>query len=91
MIDILQSTAGGDLLRTPVLPLVGMVQFIFFTGDFATVDEVIAQLPAPIETGFAVYPDPAAGAAGGDQRGHPGGRHHRDLRPGGATGFDARA
>jgi Fe-S-cluster containining protein len=54
------SQAGSDLLLRPVLPLVGIVQFLYITGDFATVDEVIAQLPAPIETGFAVYDDPAA-------------------------------
>ena len=60
MSNTIHSQAGRDLLLRPVLPLVGIVQFLYITGDFATVDEVIAQLPAPIETGFAVYDDPAA-------------------------------
>lgn len=49
---------GIHLLRQPVLPLVGMVQFLFLTGDFATVDEVIGQLPPDIETAFTTYADP---------------------------------
>lgn len=52
-------TEGCALLRQPVLPLVSIVQFLFLTGDFATVDEVIAELPAEIETGFACYADAA--------------------------------
>ncbi len=47
--------AGLGLLRQPVLPLVGMVQFIYLTGDFASVEEVIAQMPDDIETDFARY------------------------------------
>ena len=35
--------AGLDLLHKPVLPLLGIVQFLYVTGDFATVEEVIAQ------------------------------------------------
>lgn len=49
---------GIRLLRQPVLPLIGMVQFLFLTGDFTTVDEVIGELPADIETAFATYADP---------------------------------
>lgn len=52
--------AGQALLRQPVLPLVNIVQFLYLTGAFATVDEVIAELPPDIETGFAVYGDGAA-------------------------------
>jgi Fe-S-cluster containining protein len=52
--------AGLALLRQPVLPLVNIVQFLYLTGAFATVDEVIAELPPDIETGFAVYDDGAA-------------------------------
>ncbi len=51
---------GLDLLHKPVLPLVGIVQFLFLTGDFATVEEIIAQLPETIETGYATYEDAAA-------------------------------
>jgi Fe-S-cluster containining protein len=52
--------AGMALLRKPVLPLVGIVQFLYLTGAFATVEEVIDQLPETIETGFAVYEHAAA-------------------------------
>jgi Fe-S-cluster containining protein len=52
--------AGLDGLQHPVLPLVGIVQFLYLTGDFATVGEVIAQLPETIETGYAVYEQAAA-------------------------------
>ena len=50
-------TAGLALLRQPVLPLVGIVQFVYLTGDFATVEEVLGQLPEDIETGHALYRD----------------------------------
>ena len=63
MIDKEALTAGLGLLRQPVLPLVGIVQFIFLTGDFATVDEVIAQLPEEIETNTALYRDAASALA----------------------------
>lgn len=52
------ATAGGELLAHPVLPLVGMVEFFLVTGDFSRVEEVIDQLPAPIETPYAVYDRP---------------------------------
>ncbi len=50
--------AGLDLLAQPVLPLVSMVQFLYLTGEFATVAEVIEEMPEPIETGYAVYEQP---------------------------------
>ena len=56
--DALQQ--GMALLAQPVLPLVSMVQFLYLTGDFATVDEVINQMPPDIETGYATYKDPIA-------------------------------
>jgi Fe-S-cluster containining protein len=51
---------GLALLRQPVLPLVSILQFVYLTGDFASVAAVIAELPAEIETGYARYPDAAA-------------------------------
>ena len=51
---------GRSLLGQPVLPLVGMVQFLYLTGDFASVDEVIAQMPTGIATNHATYGDPVA-------------------------------
>ena len=60
MIEKEAFAAGIGLLREPVLPLVSIVQFLYLTGDFAAVDEVISQLPADIETGSALYPDATA-------------------------------
>jgi len=53
--DFLQ---GIELLRQPALPLVSMVQFLYLTGPFATVAEVIAEMPEPIETGYTSYEHP---------------------------------
>ncbi len=53
-------TAGLALLRQPVLPLVGIVQFLYLTGDFTSVEEVIGQMPADIKTGYAFYGDAAS-------------------------------
>ena len=50
--------AGIALLGQPVLPLVSMVQFLYLTGPFATVAEVIDEMPEPIETGYALYEHP---------------------------------
>lgn len=52
--------AGIRLLRQPVMPLVSMLQFLYLTGPFATVAEVIAELPEPIETDRTVYDQPRA-------------------------------
>ena len=54
---------GLGLLRQPVLPLVAIVQFLYLTGDFGSVAEVIGQLTEEIETPFARYPNPAADLA----------------------------
>ena len=53
-----QLSAGRDLLARPALPLVTMVEFLFVTGGFSRVEEVIDQLPAPIETPYTVYDQP---------------------------------
>ncbi len=63
MINTKLYEAGLLRLRKPVLPLIGMVRFFLVTGDFTSVDEVIDQLPEPIETGYAVYEHPAADLA----------------------------
>lgn len=49
---------GVELLRQPVMPLVAMVQFLYMTGPFDTVVEVIEELPEPIETDRAKYEHP---------------------------------
>jgi len=53
-------TAGIRLLSRPVMPLVSMLQFLYLTGPFATVAEVIDELPEPIETGRTRYEQPRA-------------------------------
>ncbi len=50
--------SGLKLLQQPALPLVSMVQFLFLTGPFTKVTEVIGEMPAPIETGYATYNQP---------------------------------
>ena len=60
MINKALCQAGLDVLHRPVLPLLGIVEFLYVTGDFSTVEEVIAQLPETIETGYATYEDAAA-------------------------------
>ena len=59
MINKEMFAAGLEALRRPVLPLLGIVEFLLLTGDFASAAEVIAQLPETIETGYAVYPQAA--------------------------------
>ena len=51
--------AGLGLLRRPLLPLVSMLRFFMLTGDFSRVEDVIAELPAPIETAQTCYQQPA--------------------------------
>ncbi len=50
--------AGLAMLAQPVLPLVSMVHFLYITGPFTTVAEVIEEMPEPIETGYALYEYP---------------------------------
>lgn len=50
---------GIALLQKPVLPLAGMVQFLYITGDFADFADLLAELPETIETGGIFYEHPA--------------------------------
>lgn len=59
MIEKVDLNDGLALLRQPVLPLVSIAQFIYLTGDFASVKEVIAEFPGDLETGYTCYPEPA--------------------------------
>ena len=54
---------GLQRLRHPVLPLVAIVQFLYLTGEFATFEEIVAQLPEDIETGYTKYSNPSADLA----------------------------
>jgi Fe-S-cluster containining protein len=55
-----QTREGLRLLHHPVLPLFRIVQFIYLTGPFDRVEQVIAQFTEPVETKTATYEDPAA-------------------------------
>ncbi len=50
-----QLSAGLKRLQQPVLPLVSMVQFLYLTGPFTHVAEVIEEMPSPIETPYTTY------------------------------------
>jgi Fe-S-cluster containining protein len=45
-------------LEHPVLPLVEMVQFLYLTGSFETIDKVLAEMTESIEIKGSVYEDP---------------------------------
>ncbi len=55
---------GLWFLARPILPLVRIVHFLYLTGPFDTVAEVVAELREPIETAAAVYEQPAVLLAG---------------------------
>jgi Fe-S-cluster containining protein len=53
-----QTREGLWLLKHPVLPLFRMVQFLFLTGPFDRVEQIVEQFIEPIETNTARYDDP---------------------------------
>jgi len=55
-----QTKEGLRLLQHPILPLFRMVQFLFLTGPFDRVEQIVEQFIEPIETNTARYDDPAA-------------------------------
>jgi Fe-S-cluster containining protein len=44
-----QNADGIDLLKQPVLPLVNMVEFLYLTGPFKKINEVLSRITKPIE------------------------------------------
>jgi hypothetical protein len=50
---------GLARLKTPVLPLVHIVQWLYLSGPFQTVTEMLPQLSEPIEMEHGLYPEPA--------------------------------
>ena len=52
-------TLGRRMLQTPVRPLLSILEFIYITGGFSSIKEVMDQLPDSIETATAVYDNPA--------------------------------
>lgn len=57
--DIDELTAGRALLARPLLPLARLVGFLYLTGPFDRIAEVLPELPDPIESGGATYNNPA--------------------------------
>ena len=53
-------TKGLARLKTPVLPLVHIIQWLFLSGPFQTIAEMLPQLSEPIEMEHGTYPDPAS-------------------------------
>jgi Fe-S-cluster containining protein len=51
---------GRELLHRPVMPLVAMLRFLFMTGPFSRIADVIGELPEPIVTDQATYAAPRA-------------------------------
>ena len=49
---------GLSRLKKPVLPLVNMVQFLYLTGPFATVGEVLGRVTKAVELEGVLYEDP---------------------------------
>ena len=49
---------GLARLKRPVLPLVNMVQFLYFTGPFETIEDVLARLTKSVELENVVYENP---------------------------------
>jgi Fe-S-cluster containining protein len=47
-----------DCLKLPVLPLVNMVEFLYLTGPFKKINEVLSQLTKPVELEGVQYKKP---------------------------------
>ena len=51
-------TVGLDLLRQPVLPLVNMVEYLYLTGPFKKIDEVLNRVTKPVELEGVQFENP---------------------------------
>lgn len=62
MIDIQSPSfiAGLEQLRTPLVPLARIVHFLYLTGPFEQVEQILDELHEPVEMETAVYADPGA-------------------------------
>ena len=47
-------------LERPLLPLISLFEMLYLTGPFAGIEELLAELPADIETNGCHYDEPAA-------------------------------
>lgn len=51
-------TEGFDRLKQPVLPLVNMVEYLYLTGPFKKINEVLSRLTKPVELEGVQYKNP---------------------------------
>jgi Fe-S-cluster containining protein len=49
---------GLSRLKKPILPLVNMVQFLYLTGPFETIDEILSRLTKAVELEGVLYDNP---------------------------------
>lgn len=52
-------TAGQNRLRTPILPLVRLVQLLYLACPFSSIESILNDLVEPIETNAVTYENPA--------------------------------
>ncbi|MBU0481863.1 MAG: YkgJ family cysteine cluster protein [Proteobacteria bacterium] len=53
-----QFADGLEIMRRPILPLARLAMLLYLTGPFETVEELLAELVEPIETGGRNYEQP---------------------------------
>ena len=54
----IEAIEGLDLLKQPVLPLVNMVEYLYLTGPFKKIDEVLSRLNKPVELEGVQFENP---------------------------------
>ena len=54
----LQTHEGLDRLKQPVLPLANMVEFLYLTGPFKRISEVLSRLSEPVDLAGAHFENP---------------------------------
>ena len=53
-----EAAEGLDLLKRPVLPLVNMVEYLYLTGPFKKINEVLSRLTKPLELEGVQFENP---------------------------------
>ena len=51
-------TEGLDLLKQPVLPLVNMVEYLYLTGPFKKINEVLGRVTKSVELEGVQFKNP---------------------------------
>jgi len=53
-----EASEGLELLKRPVLPLVNMVEYLYLTGPFKKINEVLSRLTKPVELEGVQFENP---------------------------------